>query len=106
MLKRGFHIIFALLLVFTTTTSIWGNLIADEDDPIEVKTEKESDTEESEKKKEKEQEDNDDDLFHTHFFESSSQRSYSGLILLRESEFPGQADKKLYILYQHLKLDC
>lgn len=106
MLKRKLHIILAILLVFTTTGSIWGQLLADKDDPIEISTEKETDGEKSEKETEKELDEWDDDLVSEVIdfvpdiycgFQKVGSSSYA--VISKDSQ-------KLYILLQRLKLDC
>ena len=104
MLRNRLHIILSLFLVFTTTTSIWGNLLAHEDDPIEVKTEKEADSEET--GKEKELDDLEDDLIHS----SANQTCYfaflDGFVNSLCSELQAKPAEKLYLLYHHLKIAC
>ncbi|MEQ9467587.1 MAG: hypothetical protein RLN88_09255 [Ekhidna sp.] len=106
MLKRNLHIILALALVFTTTGTIWSQLLADIEDPIEISTEKEADGEKSEKETEKELDGWDDDLVSEAYnivpdlncgFQKVGSSSYA--VIKKDSE-------KLYILYQKLKLDC
>lgn len=106
MLKRSLHIIFAVLLVFTTTASIWEHLISNTDDPIEISFEYETDAEKSEKESKKELNDWNDDLVAE--LESINAKVFSGLQKVGSSSFAplDEAPKKLYILLHRLKLDC
>ncbi|WP_370089385.1 hypothetical protein [Ekhidna sp.] len=105
MLKRSLHIIIALLLVFTTTASIWEQLIADQDS-VEISFEYETDAEKGEKESKKEVDSWDDDL--TTEAANIHPELYSGFQKVGSSTFApiGGADKKLYLLFQRLKLDC
>jgi len=105
-IKKHLHIFFSLLLVLTTTTSIWSHLLAHEDDPIEVQTEKETDSEEKEKEKEKELDDLEDDLIHSSSGISHSIRSSDGFLTSRSTDADLKSERKLYLLYHHLKIDC
>ena len=105
MLKRSLHIIIALLLVFTTTASIWEQLLADQDS-IEISFEYETDAEKGEKESKKEVDSWDDDL--TTEAGNIHPELYSGFQKIGSSTFApiSGADKKLYLLFQRLKLDC
>jgi len=104
MFKGTFHILISMLLVLTTTASIWDHLIADVEDPIEIS--KEADGEKGEKESEKELDDWDDDLSH----EASHKVTtlYSGLQKTGSSSFTpvGEVTTRLYIQYHRLKVDC
>ena len=106
MLKRRLHIILALLLVFTTTGTIWGQLLADTEDPIEISTEKEIDGEKSEKEAEKELDGWDDDVVSEGF--DLVLEVYCGIQKVGSSSYAviTKDTQKLYILLRRLKLDC
>lgn len=106
MLKRFFHILIAVSLVFTTTASIWQHLLDHVDDPIELATENETDSEKNEKENKTETEGGDDHL-NSELFDLTPQ-------ILQEQKFtttyylePETKDAdRLYILFQRLKVDC
>lgn len=106
MFKRSLHIIIAGLLVFTTTASVWEHLLSNSDDPIEISFEYETDAEKGEKESKKEVDSWDDDL--TTEAANIHPELYSGFQKVGSSTFApiGGADKKLYLLFQRLKLDC
>lgn len=106
MLKRVFHILFVLALVFTTTASIWKHLIADQDDAIELSSETELDGEKSEKESKKESEEWNNDL---HFSTASIlPELFCGFQKAGSSSFVliSKHSQKLYLLFSRFKLDC
>ena len=106
MLKRKLHIILAILLVFTTTGSIWSQILTDKDDPIEISIEKEADGEKSEKETEKELDEWDDDLVSQAY--NIVPELYCGFQKVGSSSYAviSKNSQKLYILFHKLKLDC
>lgn len=104
MLKKKLHILIALLLVITTSSSVWGQYIV-EKDSVEISEQFEKDAENSEKEL-KEKFDGLDSYaeipstFNTELFSGffkSSSSTYIPLTLL---------PKKLFIVYGQLKVHC
>jgi hypothetical protein len=102
--KKGIHIIIALFLVVTTSSSVWGQYIA-EKEGIELSEQLEKDTENNEKEL-KSKFDGWDSFHNTptsvNFeifsgFLKSSSSTYIPLTLL---------PKKLFIVYRRLKIHC
>lgn len=106
MLKRFLFGFITILLVFTTTGSIWSHILHDEDDAIELNAEKEVDGEKGEKEAEKELDSWDD-----HFASNDAYtipELYCGFQKVGSSTFAPvtETNNKLYLLYHSFKVDC
>lgn len=104
MLKKNFHILIALLLVATTSSSVWGQYVV-EKEGVEISEQFEKDAE----KGEKELEDKFDEWDSDH--ESSPPviiDLFSGFIKSSSSTYVPSSllPKKLFIEYHRLKIHC
>ncbi len=108
MIKKNLYIVVSMLLVFTTTTSIWSHFLADDGDAIEVSSETESEKGEKElKETEKELDRLDKDSLGSSPFEIVLELIY-GLQKVGSSTFAQFDENHLgfYILYSSLKIAC
>lgn len=106
LIRKLANILFSLLLVFTTTNSVWSQFIDNEDDPIEVQAEEENNSEKREKEKDNKFDDPVDGFANgngerTPLINGRSNKTNSTSFVQFNLK-----PNRLYIEFQHLKLDC
>lgn len=104
MLKRSLHILISLVLVLTTTNTLWSHLLDGIDDAVEISSETEKESEKDEKEKELDEWD-DDKLSENSHLQTSRVEDVLNNTHISDCAFGGTTSK-LYILLHRLKIDC
>lgn len=104
-MKRTLHLFLVVVLVFTTTGSIWQHLLDQVDDPIELSSEQETDQEKSEK--ENKTESGGDDHLTSEGYTFAPEVALEQQNKISSYLTPVSKDSdRLYILLHRLKVDC